>query len=259
MSQHSSPRLSLQGVDHYYGTTQILHDIDLTLTPGQVIACIGPSGGGKSTLLRLCAGLLPVNHGGYHNSFADMALVFQDDRLLPWQTTLDNIAFGLKARGINKSQRHQHAYKLALAVGLAVEDLNKYPSDLSGGMRQRVAFARAFALQAPLLLLDEPFSALDIGLKRQLQRQLIAEIDQRHLAVLLITHDLMEAVQLAHRIMVLSDAGKVLSQINLLRPLSLRHDDYVYRTTAKLLSEPLLQQAFNIQPDTPFTTALPIR
>lgn len=241
------PNLSLNAVNHYFGTTQILHDIDLSLYSGEVITCIGPSGGGKSTLLRLCAGLIEVNDGVYHNSFNDMAFVFQDDRLLPWQTTLNNIAFGLKSRGLDKRRRQQRARQLGLEVGLDDDDMDKYPADLSGGMRQRVSFARAFALRAPLMLLDEPFSALDIGLKQLMQQKLIYEVEEHHLAVLIVTHDLMEAVQLAHQIIVLSDKGKVLSQLQLKTPLSQRDNEFVYLTTAELLENPVIQTAFNIE------------
>lgn len=239
--------LRLNSINHFYSNEQILHDININIHQGEVVACIGPSGGGKSTLLRLCAGLIKVQAGSYHNGFTNMALVFQDDRLLPWKNAKDNIAFALKAKGVNKNKRYQIVTQLAQEIGLTTDDLNKYPADLSGGMRQRVAFARAFAINAPIMLLDEPFSALDIGLKKQLQQKLIAEVSNKNTAVLLITHDLMEAVQLSHRILLLSTGGRLISQYQLNKPLNLRNDDYVYHTTSELISEPIIQKVFEFK------------
>ncbi len=183
----------------------VLDNININLEQGQVVAIIGRSGCGKSTLLNLVAELLDADKGLISNGFASTAILFQDTRLLPWKNTRDNIGWGMKAKGISKKSRNEKATELALEVGLSEEDLEKYPHELSGGMRQRVAMARSFAVKPELLLLDEPFSALDIGLKEDLYSLLISEIEQRGLTVLFITHDLMEAVKLADRIVVLSD------------------------------------------------------
>ncbi len=113
---------------------------------------------------------------------------------------MDNIAFGLKARGVSRQERYEKARCIALEFGLKISDLDKFPKDLSGGMRQRVSFARALVLKPEILFLDEPFSALDIGLKQELQSILIEQVTQHNLSVLFVTHDLTEALKLSHRI-----------------------------------------------------------
>lgn len=241
------PTLQLTHINHYFGITQILQDISLVLKAGQSLAVIGPSGGGKSTLLRLCAGLITASEGDCKNTFNDLALVFQDSRLLPWQTAKDNITFAMKARGVPRYQRDTKAHELALSLALDAHDLAKYPSELSGGMRQRVAFARAFAIDAPLMLLDEPFSALDMGLKSHLQQCVIQQVSEHDMALLFITHDLMEAVQMAQKIIVLAgNPGRILASFELDMPLPKRDDAYVYHTTAELLANPVIKHAFAI-------------
>src|SRR5690606_532031 len=121
----------------------------------------------------------------------------QEPRLMPWKTALDNIALGLKALGIPKPVRRRRAAELGRRMGLSRDDLAKYPHELSGGMQSRVALARALATRPDLLLLDEPFAALDIGLKTELYELLSEQIERFNTAVLMITHDLMEAVRLA--------------------------------------------------------------
>ncbi len=240
--------LEVDRLSHSFGPTEILCQIDFRLDAGEVVALVGPSGGGKTTLLHICAGLLEVTQGKVINTFASFACAFQDARLLPWQTALNNVAFGLKARGIPKAQRQQQAQAIAERFGLDTADLAKYPKDLSGGMRQRVAFARALVIQPALLFLDEPFSALDIGLKQELQSILIDWVEQQNSGVLFITHDLMEAVRLSHRILLLdSKPGRIVAQFAIDLPLQQRSDTFVYQKTATLLAEPLVMQTFELQ------------
>lgn len=239
--------LQVQHLSHSFGPSEILQDISFNLEEGKVISVVGPSGGGKTTLLHLCAGFLDVEQGKVSNTFKSHAFAFQETRLLPWQTTLDNIAFGLKARGVKKQRRHQLATDIALRFGLEKKDLTKFPKDLSGGMRQRVSFARALVIEPQLLFLDEPFSALDIGLKQELQQILIQLISDRKLTVFFITHDLMEAVRLSDQIIVLDiDPGHVVHTFTLQKPQNERDDAYVYAETAKLLSNPVIIQTFEL-------------
>lgn len=240
-------KLTVSHLSHSFGPNEILRDLSFTLNQGEVISIVGPSGGGKTTLLHLCADLLDVEEGRISNHFDHFSFAFQDARLLPWQTTLDNIAFGLKARGVSKSLRYQQATDIALKFGLELGDLNKFPKDLSGGMRQRVSFARALVIQPHLLFLDEPFSALDIGLKQELQQILIRLLAEDNLSIFFITHDLMEAVQLSDRIIVLAtDPGRIVHTFSLNKAQAERDEQYVYEETAKLLTHPTIIQTFEL-------------
>ena len=238
-------QLSIEHVSHSFDKKLVLDNINITLQQGQVVAIVGRSGCGKSTLLNLVASLIEADEGKITNSFATTSILFQDTRLLPWKNTRDNIGWGMKAKGSPKKQRDMVATELAKEVGLDKEDLDKYPHELSGGMRQRVAVARSFAVKPELLLLDEPFSALDIGLKEDLYSLLISEIEQRKLTVLFITHDLMEAVKLADQIVVLSDnPGRQVYTYQCDIPRADRCQDYPYCTAMNLLKVDVVKQAF---------------
>ncbi len=243
----NTPYLQANNLSHSYGPTEILHKINFTLKQGKVISIVGPSGGGKTTLLHLCGSLLDITDGKLINQFKTQAFAFQDARLLPWLTTLDNISFGLKARGMAKKKRHQLAKDMAFRLGLETLDLKKFPKDLSGGMRQRVAFARALVIEPQLLFLDEPFSALDIGLKKELQHLLMEWVTERQLSVFFITHDLAEAIQLSDEILVLdSDPGRIVKRINLETPPAQRDHDFIFKTTHKLLQDPQIITTFEL-------------
>src|SRR5690606_31014010 len=167
-------------------------------------------------------------------------------RLMPWKNTIDNIALGLKAQGMSAPARRARAASLARALGLATDDLRKYPQELSGGMRQRVALGRALAVEPDLLLLDEPFSALDVGLRRELQDLLAREIDGRGLAAVFITHDLAEAVRVSDEIAVLAPApGRLVRRLAVDRPRAARDDGFVYESVAALLRDPTVAAVFS--------------
>lgn len=176
--------LKLTGIHHRYGEQWVLRNFDLTLRPGQRIALMGPSGMGKTTLLRLALGLLPPTEGTVENRFAKPAAVFQEPRLLPWRTAVENVNLVLSDQ---RSTLEKAGGYLALLSLEAAAD--KYPRELSGGMQQRVALARALAAEGDLLVLDEPFKALDEALKAQV----IAQVSKTNAAILLVTHEETEA------------------------------------------------------------------
>ncbi|MFD7525550.1 ATP-binding cassette domain-containing protein [Paenibacillus chitinolyticus] len=198
----------LQGVHKSFGGKKVLHELDLTIRPGQFIAVAGRSGSGKSTLLRLLAGLekpaegrIEIDGRPVSGIGRDITVMFQEARLLPWKTVLDNVGIGLSG---NWRPRALHVLG---QVGLT-DRAGEWPGVLSGGQKQRVALARALVRQPKLLLLDEPLSALD-ALTRLEMQQLIGTLRQRHgFTTVLVTHDVSEAVRLADRILLIED-GKI--------------------------------------------------
>ncbi|HGW3766389.1 TPA: aliphatic sulfonates ABC transporter ATP-binding protein [Enterobacter cloacae] len=200
--------LLLNGVTKRYGDKTILNALDLHIPAGQFVAVVGRSGGGKSTLLRLLAGLEAPNGGEIlagttplANIQDDTRMMFQDARLLPWKTVMDNVGLGLKGHW------REEARQALAAVGLE-DRAGDWPAALSGGQKQRVALARALIHRPGLLLLDEPLGALD-ALTRIEMQDLIASLWQEHgFTVLLVTHDVSEAVAMADRVLLIEE-GKI--------------------------------------------------
>ncbi len=184
--------LKLTKISHSYGGVPVVKNVDLTLLPGQRMALMGPSGAGKTTLLRIALGSLSPTEGTVENRFCKTAAVFQEPRLLPWRTALENVNLVL---GDNKATLDQAMAPLK-ALGLEAA-ADKYPRELSGGMQQRVALARALAVNADLLVLDEPFKALD----EELRRQVMSLAAEASAAILLVTHEEAEAAALGCEIM----------------------------------------------------------
>ena len=240
--------LKVDNLSFSFGFKEILKNINFKLKKGEVVSIVGPSGGGKTTLLHLCAKLLTLEEGKIRNSFKSSSFAFQEARLLPWKNVIDNISLGLKAKNIKKQKADELSKNIALKFGLQIDDFEKFPKDLSGGMKQRVSFARALVLNPSLLFLDEPFSALDIGLKKELQSLLIEEINTNQLSILFITHDLMEAIKLSDEILVLKaePVGHIIKSFKIDTPREKRDDSFVYEQTAKLLSDEYIINTFEL-------------
>ncbi|WP_456388088.1 ABC transporter ATP-binding protein [Profundibacter sp.] len=239
--------LRWENINHRFGLTDVLEDINITVEKGHVLSLVGPSGCGKSTLLNIAADLLEPTEGVITNTFERLAIVFQEHRLLPWRRAIDNIAYGLKARGVGRDKRHQTAQRLGHRMGLDDDDLTKFPHELSGGMRQRVSLARALAIEPDLLLLDEPFTALDVGLRRDLQDLVISLINEHGLSGVFVTHDLSEAVRLSDEIVVLApDPGRIVYRQQITLPSNERDETYVFRAVGELMQVPAVDAAFRI-------------
>lgn len=241
-------RLEVAKLNHRFGFTEILKNINFTLQRGEVLSIVGPSGGGKTTLLHLCAGLLDVQEGSVTNTFTSSAFAFQEARLLPWKSVIDNIALALLAKGEKKSEAIKKSQEIALRFGLEEDDFDKFPKDLSGGMKQRVSFARALVVKPALLFLDEPFSALDIGLKKELQSVLIEMISKKEISVLFITHDLMEAIRLSDEMLLLkADPGHIVKKFRFDLIQNERDDRYVYGKSAEILQDEEIIRTFELE------------
>ncbi|MEO5671772.1 MAG: ABC transporter ATP-binding protein [Ramlibacter sp.] len=198
-------------VSHGFGGgVRVLDDISLTIRPGEFVSLVGPSGCGKTTLLNMIAGLIEPDAGTLRIAGAppkcgraDMAYMLARDALLPWRSVMDNAMLGTEVRGEPLADRERRARALLTEVGLG-RYFNHYPKELSQGMRQRTALARTFALHAPVLLMDEPFAALDAHTKLQLEDTLLTLWQREQRTVVFVTHDLHEAVLISDRIIVMS-------------------------------------------------------
>jgi len=218
--------VSARNVSKTYGTVEALRDLSLDFPRGKLTSLLGPSGCGKTTLLKIIAGLLQPNSGQITvngkpvtGPGEDRAFVFQDFALMPWATVLRNVAFGLELRRVPRAEREDIAAKYIKDVGLGGFE-QSYPHELSGGMRQRVGLARALSVDAEVLLMDEPFSAVDEQTRRKFQEDLLALVQNQNKTFIFVTHSIEEAVYVSDQVAILLPRPSRVSEI--IRPTGIR-------------------------------------
>ena len=221
--------VSVRDVSKNYGAVEALKNLSLDFPRGQLTSLLGPSGCGKTTLLKIIAGLLDASSGNIEvdgkpvaGPGPDRAFVFQDFALLPWASVMRNVAFGLELRGVATSEREAIAEKYINDVGLKGFE-KSFPHELSGGMRQRVGLARALSVDADVLLMDEPFSAVDEQTRRKFQEDLLSLVANENKTFIFVTHSIEEAVYVSDQIAILLPRPSRVSDI--IRPTGLREKD----------------------------------
>jgi len=233
--------LEINNLEKAFGSTKILKGINLDIEEGGFLVLVGPSGCGKSTLLNIGSGLYAPSEGYSYvdgerveGPNAHVAFMLQKDLLLPWRTIAENVMFGVEIQGVPVGERKRRAQALLETLGLA-DFAGHYPHQLSGGMRQRVALARTLAVDPSVLLLDEPFSAVDAQTRMVLQRELAQTLKRAGKTALLITHDLLEAVTLSDRVLVMSRRpGRIIDEIAIDLP---QRDDPIARRHAPKVAD----------------------
>jgi NitT/TauT family transport system ATP-binding protein len=251
-------RLDINKVAKNFGATQALAPVDLTIADGEFIAIVGPSGCGKSTLLRLVAGLMDASSGelllndkAINGPVTELGIVFQQPVLLDWRSVVQNVLFQVEMRGLDPEKYRARAMELLAQVGLK-DFANNRPYQLSGGMKQRAGIARALVHDPRLLLMDEPFGALDALTREQIRVDLETLWLQRRMTVLFVTHSIDEAVLLADRVVVMSPRpGRIdrIIEVDIPRPRGLegrRHPEFLrieHEITQLFLSRGILGQA----------------
>lgn len=200
--------LNVKNISYHYGKQPVVENISFTVNEGEIVTLFGPSGVGKSTILKMIAGLLTPQTGTIEftgdSRRENTLLVFQDYLLFPHMTVAENIAFGLKMRHVARAEIRQRVQEMVTEFQLTGLE-KQYPAELSGGQQQRVALARAIILNPKLLLLDEPFSSLDGNLRQQMYTYLHRLQDRHHFAVIMVSHDQQETFLLSDRVVVLAD------------------------------------------------------
>ena len=191
--------IAFEHVSKWFDSLKVLNDLSFHISSGEILGVVGPSGAGKTTILKLITGIITPDEGAVQVAEGAVGYVFQEPRLLPWRTALDNVAVPLRARGMDKAEARAKAAQWLDRVGLAGFE-HYHPAELSGGMAQRVSVARALAVEPAILLMDEPFSNMDATLKASLMATVQQILKERKTTAVYVTHDLTEALQLADRI-----------------------------------------------------------
>lgn len=218
-------------------SSHVLDDISFHVSEGEIVTLLGQSGCGKSTLLHIIGGFLNANEGtvtianqAVNGPSKQCMMLFQQRNLLPWRTVLKNVLLGLEKEEYSKSEKLERAMEAIKFVGLE-HHIDQFPHQLSGGMQQRVAIARAFAMEPKIILMDEPFAALDTFNRYRLQDELLNIQAKKKTTILLVTHDIDEAVYLSDRVLIMqSNPGKIFKEvtISLAKPRDRTHGDFNY-------------------------------
>ena len=204
-----------------YGAEPVIEGVNLEVAPGKFVSLVGPSGSGKTSILRAVSGLLTPRSGGIelNGSSDSLGFLFQDDALLPWRTARENVALGLRIRKLSTKAAESEADAWLARLGLEGFGA-RFPHELSGGQRKRVAIAQILALKPKLLLMDEPFASLDAIVRTRITQELLNWVEREHLSVLLVTHDLEEALTVSDTVYLLSQGprARILASYNVAIP-----------------------------------------
>ena len=222
-----APVIALEQVNKRFDDQQVLKDISLSVYPGEIVALLGASGCGKSTLLNIISGLLTADGGdvtlqgepvAQFSQWRQVAYLFQEDRLLPWRTVRQNVSFALENSALPRAERHRRVGSALALVGMEQVG-DKWPHQLSGGMRSRIALARSLVAEPQILLMDEPFSKLDPQTRSAMHEELLRIRQLKKMTVVMVTHDVEEAVILADRIVILQpNPGRIKHSVNVALP-----------------------------------------
>jgi NitT/TauT family transport system ATP-binding protein len=235
------------------GALGALEDVSFTICEGEFVCMVGPSGGGKSTLLRVMSGLLPPTQGAVrlqglplHGPSGEIGIVFQDSNLMPWRTVLRNITLPLDLQGLDDDRARRLATEMIALVGLEGFE-HSYPEELSGGMAQRVAIARALIHDPAILMMDEPFGALDALTRERMALELLRIWQARRKTVFMVTHNIQEAILLSDRVVVMTERpGRIIRDLPVTLPRP-RSQELVYDEAFIALSR-YLHNAIREQP-----------
>ncbi|MEI7463232.1 MAG: ABC transporter ATP-binding protein [Candidatus Taylorbacteria bacterium] len=232
--QHKQTVIDIRNLSYSYvneetsNRVSVLHDVSFSVSEGEFVSIVGPSGCGKSTILKLIAKLLDNNHRNIGIDRSKMSFVFQDFALFPWLNVRENIGFGLKMKSLDKKSLDIVVNEKILEVGLSGAE-HKYPHELSGGMKQRVGIARALAMSPSILLMDEPFSSLDMLTAEKLRIDLLNIWTKYKMTVVMVTHLIDEAVEMSDRVIVFGPRPTIVKkvcEISLPRPRDKRSKEY---------------------------------
>lgn len=245
-SSSTTKYLKINRLDHKFGPDFILENVSFQFLEGASVALVGPSGCGKTTLLNYIAGILEPVHGSVDHNFQRIGCMFQEPRLLPWKTAAENLEFGLKPLGLTRPERISRIQAMGKRLHLTEKDMEKFPHQLSGGMQSRIALGRCLIIEPDLILLDEPFSSLDIGLKMELYRELLESASVKT-SLLIITHDLMEAIRLSDRILLMEkNPGRICKSIPVRGNRAERTEQEIYHLTGALVSDGDVRRVFEL-------------